>query len=331
MGLLDKALSDAKKNRKSLLEEARNYFLPEQTYDPEIEALFEDEEVIQSSSSLRTFQESINQLSDSIIFPFQALNALNKGFSFQKTALLVPVNNQYVPISTFGLDITTQRKLIIPEALIDSKNIQVIDFSSGNSSFQPYFSIREFSSICKMHVLPVSHNNKVLCVLLIADESLCDMNNKIQDILLESISGTISPRYLSFNLLKPLLSRDTSSDDFDIFLSRQQKPSKLIYIDFEDMISLLSRELYLNDDFPVINLLRSIFLHLIPGDYCFPDARSIVLSMPDSLPDDDELLHLHIHTYLSSTIKGVDDLPTGLLKIKSYPDEGDTFETLFAD
>jgi len=221
------------------------------------------------------------QYSNNLLMLFSKLMDFNKG------ALLVleQDNNIFIPVSYLNIDITTVRHLRIQFSTFSTFSDNYFKKINKNNiiikSFKHYFSIREFSALNSIIVVPFHINGLIKSILLIIDPTeealeLCkDVSLQSQKIILKLLKSR-NPFSSNQNIVKvhnnsdPILLLDSFIEE----LRNQDKYTlKLILINF--------------------NFLKNSIMEFLPNVETYEISNNILKAITKLISPDGELYKLN--------------------------------------
>ncbi|WP_455383501.1 hypothetical protein [Salinispira pacifica] len=124
---------------------------------------------------------------------------LKRNLLLRKAALLLPdpEESMFVPWSITGFDITTQRRLHIPEETaytLFSNRVPLMLLFEGDEMrpLEPYFSVREFSALKRLVFCSFFYEARLLAILVIADTPFFGLDPTILQVMYSAFEEGIS-------------------------------------------------------------------------------------------------------------------------------------------
>jgi hypothetical protein len=131
--------------------------------------------------------------------PAHVFAMLKRNLNLSKAALLLPDPDErtYVPWSLTGFDVTTQRRLHIPEDTaysLFSSRVPLFLVLSGIElkSLEPYFSVREYTSAKDIGLAAFFYEAKLLAILVIGETPYFNLDHTIMQIMYSAYEGNLS-------------------------------------------------------------------------------------------------------------------------------------------
>jgi len=155
------------------------------------------EAIIKKKNRIADFLVSSSSLKVGFEYSNNILKLYSKFMDFNKGALLVleDANNTFIPASSLNIDITTIRHLRIQYSILSTMIDNYFKIINKNNNiikvFKHYFSIREFSALNSIAIVPFYINGIIQSILLIIDPTketleLCkDVSLKSEKIILK--------------------------------------------------------------------------------------------------------------------------------------------------
>ncbi|HUX49413.1 MAG TPA: hypothetical protein VMW73_01385 [Spirochaetia bacterium] len=190
-------------------------------------------EVTESSPSslrpeivIRSMLDELDTIQPSLEAPAHVFAVLKRNLVLTKAAILLPDPDErtFVPWSLSGFDVTTQRRLHIPEdsaySLFPRRTASFLLLSGDElQPVEQYLSVREFSTVRNVVLAPFFHKAKLLAILVIAETPFFALDHTILQVMYSASEDKIASLLFS--------SRDTriSHIQLPLLFSHDQLPA----------------------------------------------------------------------------------------------------------
>ena len=175
---------------------------------------------------IRSMLDELQTIQPSLEAPAHVFAVLKRNLLLTKAAILLPDPDErtFVPWSLSGFDVTTQRRLHIPEdsaySLFPRRTASFLLLSGDElQPIEQYLSVREFTTADSVVLAPFFHEAKLLAILVIAETPFFELDHTILQVMYSASEDKIAS--LLFN------SRDTriSHIQLPLLFSHDQLPA----------------------------------------------------------------------------------------------------------
>lgn len=147
----------------------------------------------------RMILRELNEIPVTIEAPAHIFAMLKRNLTLQKAALLLPDPDEsmYVPWSITGFDITTQRRLHIPEETayeLFTNRVPLMLLFNGQETreLQSYFSVREFTALDRVVLCSFFYEAKLLAVLVVTETPFFTLEPTILQVMYSAFEEGVS-------------------------------------------------------------------------------------------------------------------------------------------
>ncbi len=147
----------------------------------------------------RMILRELSEIPVTIEAPAHIFAMLKRNLMLRKAALLLPDPDEsmYVPWSITGFDITTQRRLHIPEQaayeLFNNRVPLMLHFNGPEmEELQSYFSVREYTAFDKLVLCSFFYEAKLLAILAIAEAPFLALDPTILQVMYSAFEEGVS-------------------------------------------------------------------------------------------------------------------------------------------
>lgn len=246
---------------------------------------------IKKKSQIKDFLNDISTIKPGIEYSRDLFNSLCNYLDISKGALLVRDSDgtTFLPTSFINIDLTTTRHLRIDSTIFDEQfNMynKVINISDNNIRlFKQYLSIREFSALDSVFIVPLYQRGTLSALLFVIDPTEKLISNS-KEISLNSEKFTIK----LIKSLKPfnkVLKSDISKIDIEPVAALQDYIEHNIQKDITFLIVTLN-----------ISDLRDYLVAQLPNTESFEITNNIIKSITQLISPSGKLVKLSSEKYL---------------------------------
>ncbi len=290
---------------------------------------------------------NIKNIYHDIEAPVRLFSILKKQLAITKgTILILDVDrNIYLPWASTGLDPTTMHRL----RLTDKELRSLVISDNGNyrlvtgkqlDIFKPYFSIREFSILERVLLLPISYNHKPIAFLLMTDSLLFEygeneiseffkkVHEPIRSLIVASRQEKLER--LQYNLYYSKANVLEELSKMVQYAYTAQKHLLTISLPLDSIINHILETISDAEPYRVKEDVIKILASMIPGNgKVFPaKENNVILALSQKTTPNPKLLIHQMIFALKGFFHLLEGLPDVDYQVRIYPQDGDNVNDL---